>query len=110
MLRASIFRAATISMAAFSFVSVFAQSDPDQDLGQGGRPPQGARLTKKEHAEKYRMAPVQGMDAKTRMRGYEQRLKMEAESPFGGIKWRSVGPTSQGGRVLQIHSQESDPS
>ncbi|MFN8220260.1 MAG: hypothetical protein U0S12_09050 [Fimbriimonadales bacterium] len=59
-------------------------------------------------AKKY-MEPVpRGMAASVRMKGYQQRLQMEAASPFANIKWRSVGPEIQGGRVIDFDVPEQD--
>ncbi|MFO0044164.1 MAG: WD40/YVTN/BNR-like repeat-containing protein, partial [Armatimonadota bacterium] len=37
-------------------------------------------------------------------------MKLEAESFFGGVLWRKVGPEQQSGRVLTIHSPEKNPN
>src|SRR4051812_1821073 len=63
------------------------------------RPP----MSKREQDLKFHKPDVRGTDTLTRVRGYEQRLRMEADSPFGNIKWRNIGPTTQGGRVVEIH-------
>lgn len=74
-------------------------------VGQGhaqGRfkPPAGPE----EKIAKFHSKRVLGTPAAERMRAYQQRLSMEAESPFGNIKWRSVGPEHQGGRVIALVS------
>lgn len=51
---------------------------------------------------------VTPMSAQERLRGYEQRLRMEAASPFGNVKWRNVGPEIQGGRVVDIQGSRSN--
>lgn len=75
------------------------------------RDPKGYKFppTTSELAAKTGMPPVKGMTAEERMRGYEQRLKLEADSPYSKVLWRSIGPETQGGRVVGIHTPESKP-
>ena len=35
---------------------------------------------------------------------------MEGDSPFAGVKWRSVGPERQGGRVIDIARPRNQPN
>lgn len=58
--------------------------------------------SKIEEKAKFHTPTVKGMSAATRLQGYDARLKAEANSPFANIKWRNVGPTEQGGRVIDI--------
>jgi len=67
-------------------------------------------LTKQQQDEKFHKPDVAAMPFEARLRGYEQRLKMEAESPFAGVKWRSVGPERQGGRVVDIARPRNLPN
>lgn len=95
---------ATLSLVSFT-TRVYAQVDPDEAPGQEGK-----RIDKSEERRKFHPTPVIGMPAAARMKGYEQRLQMEAASPFGGLKWRNVGPENQGGRVIDIQAPKDDPS
>jgi len=69
----------------------------------------GPRLTKDQERQKFHPTPVRGMDAVARARAYDHRLRLKAESPFGGLKWRNVGPEIQGGRVVDIKAPLGDP-
>jgi photosystem II stability/assembly factor-like uncharacterized protein len=66
-------------------------------------------MSKAEQDRKFHKPDVIGTSADVRMKGYDQRLKMEADSPFGGLNWRSVGPERQGGRVIDIMSPKNLP-
>src|SRR5580704_16460746 len=59
---------------------------------------------------KFHKPDVSGTPADVRLTGYAHRLQMEAESPFGNVKWRCVGPDRQGGRVIDILSPKTKPS
>jgi len=69
----------------------------------------GATLSKAEERAKFHPTSVRGMSAAERLKGYEARQRMKAESPFAGIKWRNIGPEIQGGRILDIEAPASDP-
>ncbi len=58
-------------------------------------------LTKLEELAKFHK-PIYGMSADERLRGYELRLRLEENSPFKNIKFRSVGPEIQGGRIVDL--------
>jgi photosystem II stability/assembly factor-like uncharacterized protein len=47
-------------------------------------------------------AAAQATDAATRMRAWEQHVRLEGESPFAGFQWRAVGPKQAGARVEAI--------
>ena len=47
--------------------------------------------------------------AKLRWNAWEAHQQLEAESLFHGLKWRAIGPTLQGGRVLDIESVPNEP-
>jgi len=49
------------------------------------------------------------MPAADRLRGYERRLEMEAASPLSALKFRSVGPELQGGRIVAIEAPAAKP-
>ncbi|HMS56629.1 MAG TPA: hypothetical protein PKA27_14640 [Fimbriimonadaceae bacterium] len=86
-------------LVALSSVSAFSQSHiPFKN------PP-----TKVEEAKKFMEPKVKGTPASVRMKGYEQRLQMEATSPFSQILWRNVGSEIQGGRVVDFHVPDNDP-
>jgi len=94
---------AALSLGTFVTRSYAQVVDPDEVPGMEGK-----RISKEEERKKFH-APVKGMPAAERIKGYEQRLKMEADSPFGGLKWRNIGPENQGGRVVQIAAPKNDP-
>lgn len=54
--------------------------------------------------------PVRGMSAQERRQGYELRLKMERESPLSQVLFRNVGPTIQGGRIVDIAVPDGEPT
>ena len=59
---------------------------------------------------KFHSKIVRGTPATQRDASYAKRLAMEADSPFGGLPWRNVGPEVQSGRVLMISAPESKPN
>jgi len=59
---------------------------------------------------KYHSKIVRGMPAAMRDASYAKRLSLEADSPFGGLAWRNVGPESQSGRVMTIAAPEGKPN
>lgn len=52
---------------------------------------------------------VRPMPASVRLQAYDQRLRMEKESIFQSVPWRSVGSEIQGGRVVDVESPLSEP-
>lgn len=54
--------------------------------------------------------PVRGMSAQERLQGYELRLRMERESPLSQVLFRNVGPTIQGGRIVDIAVPDGEPA
>ena len=44
-----------------------------------------------------------------RWQAWEQHQAMLAKSPYKGINWRSIGPSVQGGRVVDIEIAPNDP-
>ena len=84
--------------------SALAQSDPDE-----GQDAPGKHVAKDVQRQKFHPTSVKGMSAEDLQKGYLQHLKLEAESPFSGIKWRSVGPEIQSGRVNVIVAPLGDP-
>ncbi len=59
---------------------------------------------------KFHSKVVRGMPSQMRDASYTKRLALEADSPFGGLAWRNVGPESQSGRVLTIAAPEGKPN
>ena len=96
-----------LSIPLILAVSALGHAQIDPDMGQD---PDGKRLTKKQEREKFHPVPVKGMSAADRQKAYEDRLKLEAASPFSGLKWRNIGPEKQGGRVVDITAPLGDPS
>jgi photosystem II stability/assembly factor-like uncharacterized protein len=45
-----------------------------------------------------------------RQASWEQRLALNAASPFRGMSWRAVGPKAPGGRIESIDAVPGDPS
>ena len=85
--------------------TVLAQSDPDEAPDA-----QGKRTSKEEQRQKFHATSVKGMSSVDWLNGYKAHLQLEADSPFGGIPWRSVGPEKQSGRVNVITAPLGDPS
>jgi photosystem II stability/assembly factor-like uncharacterized protein len=65
--------------------------------------------TKAQEKQKFMLPAVQGTPGKDRLSAWEHRQRMMRESPFGGVLWRSVGPETQGGRVVDIEAPASNP-
>jgi photosystem II stability/assembly factor-like uncharacterized protein len=82
----------------------FAQTDPDE-----GQDTPSKRLSKAEQRLKFHLDPVMGMAHQDWLDGYKAHQKLEADSPFGGIPWRSIGPERQSGRVNVITAPLGDP-
>jgi photosystem II stability/assembly factor-like uncharacterized protein len=86
-------------------------------LGQSAAPPASKEppipaprpaLTKEQERAKFHPRTL-GMDAATRSSAYTRRQQMEKASPLSAIRFRSVGPELQGGRVVDIHGPASQP-
>ena len=67
------------------------------------------KLAAQDQQKKFHPMPVRGTPAEVRAKSYEDRLKLESASPFGGLKWRSIGPEIQTGRVVDITAPLGDP-
>ena len=65
-------------------------------------------LTKEQEREKFHSRRL-GMDAVARLAGSTRRQQMEKESPLAGLRFRSVGPEVQGGRVVDIAAPANRP-
>lgn len=72
-------------------------------LGQLKPPPSQSEDAKKFHPK------VVGTSADVRLRGYEQRKRMEADSFYSNVTWRQVGPEIQGGRVIHFATPANKP-
>ncbi len=47
--------------------------------------------------------------ASQREAAWQQHQKMAADSPYAGVEWRSIGPTAQGGRVVDVAAVPGQP-
>ncbi len=56
-----------------------------------------------------RPAPNPATDAADRTAAWELHQKLESESAFAGLPWRSVGPVDQGGRLIDIEVHPEQP-
>lgn len=48
-------------------------------------------------------------DTDTRWKAWEQHQQLQQNSWFNGLKWRSIGPTVQGGRIVDIEVHPAHP-
>lgn len=60
-------------------------------------------------ARKHHSRKVVGSSLQARLDAYAQRQRLEADSPFGNLLWRNVGPEIQGGRVIWFGTPERQP-
>ncbi len=67
-----------------------------------------APLTKEQERLKFHPQRL-GMDAAARLTGYQKRLDLEKTSLLSEIRFRSVGPEVQGGRVVEIAAPAKHP-
>jgi len=65
-------------------------------------------LTKTQEREKFHPRTL-GMDAPLRRAGFARRQEMEKSSPLAALRFRSVGPEIQGGRVVDVQASASHP-
>ena len=65
-------------------------------------------LTKEQERERFHPRAT-GMEPRARLAGYAQRLEMEKASPLQGLRFRSVGPEIQGGRIVDIEAPPRTP-
>lgn len=70
--------------------------------------PQKPPLTKEQEREKFHPRAL-GMEPGPRLAGFAKRLSMERASPLGAIRFRSVGPEVQGGRLVDIEAPPDHP-
>lgn len=83
---------------------VLAAIAPTLPLRADEKPP----LTKEQERQKFHPRRL-GMDATTRLAGSARRDEMEKASPLAAIRFRSVGPEIQGGRVVDIAAPANQP-
>ncbi len=73
----------------------------------------GAQLkpptSQSDDAKKFHPKQVVCTSVSVRLDAYEKRKKLESDSIFGNLKWRSVGPEEQGGRVIWFGTPEKQP-
>lgn len=67
-------------------------------------------MSKVEERRKFHEPSVRGMDMAIRLKAHDQRERMKSESLFKNIPWRNIGPETQGGRVVDIHSPINLPN
>jgi photosystem II stability/assembly factor-like uncharacterized protein len=56
-----------------------------------------------------RPKPEGAADFKDRQKAWEQHRALEANSPYAGLQWRSVGPVVQGGRLVDMEVVPGQP-
>lgn len=76
-----------------------------QDSQQYQDPP-----SKLEELRKFHKPDVKAMPMSVRLDAFEKRRQMLSHSIFQQIPWRNVGPTVQGGRVIDIDVPENHPN
>lgn len=91
-----------LACLAASFVGTLAA----QETPQGFKP----LPSKLEERKTFHKPDVRGMAASERLQAYQQRLAAETASPWANLQWRSVGPTEQGGRVMDIEWSPATPN
>jgi photosystem II stability/assembly factor-like uncharacterized protein len=57
----------------------------------------------------HHLPDVLAMPGEVRIRAFEQRRRMLQDSPFARLPWTNIGPTIQGGRVIDFASPERLP-
>jgi photosystem II stability/assembly factor-like uncharacterized protein len=58
----------------------------------------------------YHLPDVKAMPSRVRLEAFAQRQAMQARSPFARLPWTNIGPTVQGGRVVDIESPKNLPN
>lgn len=99
-------RAITLGLALVFISAAFAQdNDPDRIV-----PTLTSDIKKARADEIAKFHPkVKGMEAAVRLAAFDQRMRMEAASPFGQLVWRNIGPEVMSGRVVDIESPVGQP-
>ncbi|WP_374662378.1 WD40/YVTN/BNR-like repeat-containing protein [Inhella sp.] len=57
-----------------------------------------------------RPRPAEASTPAARDAAWQQHQRMERESPARGLRWRSIGPTVQGGRVVDVEMVPGQPA
>lgn len=65
--------------------------------------------TKTAEREQYHKPDVSAQPMRDRLRAYEQRMGMVADSPFRNIMWQSIGSEFHGARVVDVESPYDRP-
>jgi photosystem II stability/assembly factor-like uncharacterized protein len=71
-------------------------------------PPPKPPLSKEAQRQKFHPRSA-GMDTPTRLSGYAKREEMEKATPLAALRFRSVGPEVQGGRIVDIDAPRAHP-
>jgi hypothetical protein len=58
----------------------------------------------------FHLPDVKAMPGRVRIEAFAQRQAMQARSPFARLPWTNIGPTVQGGRVVDIDSPKNLPN
>jgi photosystem II stability/assembly factor-like uncharacterized protein len=85
----------------FALLGALAVSGP---VAAADKPP----LTKEQERQKFHPRRV-GSEAAARLAAYQRRTEMEKASVLSEIRFRSVGPEIQGGRVVEIAAPANHP-
>jgi len=64
--------------------------------------------TKTEEAARFHPS-ARGMPSATRLAGHGRRIALEKASPFSNLRFRSVGPEIQGGRIVDLDGPRNRP-
>ena len=94
--------------AALGAGMVFGQAAAPPASKEPPIPPLKPALTKEQERAKFHPRTL-GMDAAARATAFAKRQQMEKASPLAAIRFRSVGPEIQGGRVVDIHGPAGQP-
>jgi photosystem II stability/assembly factor-like uncharacterized protein len=87
---------------------VFALALPCLAVAQKAETPDKPPLTKVQEREKFHPRAL-GMDAQTRRAAFARRREMEKASLLSALRFRSVGPEIQGGRVVDVEAPAKHP-
>lgn len=87
------------SLLAYALIATQAQQ----------RPPTVQPPSKELEYKAHMLPKVTAMPAAARLEAFERRTRMENDSIFQNVMWRSVGSEIQGGRVVDVESPMSEP-
>ncbi len=77
-------------------------------LAQKGESSRKPALSKEEERARFHPRAL-GMEPGPRLAAYQRRLEMENASPLRALRFRSVGPEIQGGRIVDMESPSAHP-